>query len=64
MLCESAGNRIETIHSIRGLAALLVTCFHMVNGNMAAPELARMFAYGYLGVEMFFVISGFILPYS
>jgi len=64
MSCEPTGKRIEAIHSIRGLAALLVTCFHMVNGNLAAPVLSRMFAYGYLGVEMFFVISGFILPYS
>jgi peptidoglycan/LPS O-acetylase OafA/YrhL len=51
---------------MRGLAALLVCLFHFSNGN---PNLLRdgdplklLFSHGWAGVEIFFVISGFVIP--
>lgn len=52
---------------LRGAASLMVCLFHVkkyVWGNQAVDEFARVFDYGYLGVYMFFVVSGFVIPYS
>ena len=55
--------RLETIDALRGLAALSVAWFHMTNTYEGG--LARLSGrYGWLGVEVFFVISGFVIPYS
>lgn len=61
------GGRVETVHSLRGLAALAVALFHFACGNKdfyVPPVMKAICADGWLGVEVFFVISGFILPYS
>jgi peptidoglycan/LPS O-acetylase OafA/YrhL len=48
------------------VAALAVAWFHFTNGSGVIPDgwLLRSGRYGWVGVEMFFVISGFIIPYS
>jgi peptidoglycan/LPS O-acetylase OafA/YrhL len=59
--------RIQVIHCLRGLASFAVCWFHFTNGNPAflpAGALKSSGIWGGLGVEMFFVISGFVLPYS
>jgi peptidoglycan/LPS O-acetylase OafA/YrhL len=59
--------KLEIIEILRGLASLAVVWFHFTNGN---PEfldegwVKLSGKYGWIGVEMFFVISGFIIPYS
>jgi peptidoglycan/LPS O-acetylase OafA/YrhL len=63
-------NRYGTIDGLRGLAAISVVLFHL-SGNLKA-ELAELFpdfvnlviSYGYLGVPVFFVISGFVISLS
>ncbi len=60
-------SRIEIVEGLRGLAALAVAWFHFTNANPAFPTLGWLRAsgtYGWLGVESFFVISGFIIPYA
>jgi peptidoglycan/LPS O-acetylase OafA/YrhL len=58
--------RLGTIDGLRGLAAFSVAWFHFTNGVMLLPHgwLKASGQYGWVGVEMFFVISGFIIPYS
>ncbi|MBJ7403129.1 MAG: acyltransferase [Bradyrhizobium sp.] len=60
--------RCESAHVLRGLAAVAVTWFHFTNGQplFINPDslLAWSGRYGYLGVPVFFVISGFVIPYS
>jgi len=50
------------------VAAVSVCLFHIVNGNSAfitaANPIAKICRYGYLGVDIFFIISGFIICYS
>src|SRR5215471_12732327 len=59
--------RNTTVDTLRGLASLAVCWFHLTNGNptfLANGILKSSGAYGWLGVEVFFVISGFVIPYS
>jgi peptidoglycan/LPS O-acetylase OafA/YrhL len=51
------GERNQTLDALRAVAALWVCLFHFT----AATGIG---AHGYLGVTMFFVISGYIVPYS
>ena len=59
--------RLHHIDALRALAALAVAFFHFVHGGRVVPEGSWLYsasAHGWLGVEVFFVISGFILPYT
>lgn len=47
---QSIISRLKTLDSFRGMAALSVVLFHY-----------RIFNYGYLGVHLFFIISGFVI---
>jgi peptidoglycan/LPS O-acetylase OafA/YrhL len=58
-----ASSRIEVLDFLRGIAALGVALHHF--SNILDPGVLRsMGYYGQLGVQVFFVISGFIIPYS
>ena len=60
---RNGGERLQAVEYTRGVAAFMVMWFHFTyllpDGVLRASGL-----YGYLGVEAFFVISGFIIPYS
>jgi peptidoglycan/LPS O-acetylase OafA/YrhL len=64
----NASNRVESVEVLRGIAAFAVMWFHLTQGNVSfLPSDSFLKAsgrYGYLGVHLFFVISGFIIPYS
>lgn len=66
---DSSG-RVEGLDALRGLAALLVCWFHLTAFNFPTPpgdfyKLLRSSAqYGWVGVEIFFVISGLVIPYA
>ena len=60
--------RLESIHIMRGIAATMVMVHHFTYANpkVAAlfPAFTGLFRYSSLGVWMFFVISGFVIPYA
>jgi peptidoglycan/LPS O-acetylase OafA/YrhL len=63
----SSDGRMETVDVLRGLAALAVCLHHFIGGNWWIPSgsFARyIFEFGYYGVDVFFVISGFVIPHS
>ena len=59
---------IASIELLRGLASAVVCLYHFTNGNnnfiSEANWIKAITGKGWLGVEIFFVISGFIIPYS
>lgn len=60
--------RLQSIQIMRGIAASMVMLYHFgySNSNFLAafPSFGSLFKYGDLGVWMFFVISGFVIPYA
>lgn len=62
-------SRLHNIQALRGLAALSVLLFHIYElHRQARPQnigggFPEFFSNGYMGVDLFFVISGFIMVY-
>jgi peptidoglycan/LPS O-acetylase OafA/YrhL len=64
--------RVNEIDLLRFMASMSVMLFHyafrgMAADNMAAmnyPWLAPVFKYGYMGIQLFFLISGFVILMS
>ncbi|MDR3715393.1 MAG: acyltransferase family protein, partial [Puia sp.] len=63
-----SAREISSIELLRGIASAMVCYFHLARGNERyLPDTSivrRMGDWGWTGVEIFFVISGFVIPYS
>lgn len=61
-------HKLDSIQALRGVAVLLVIAFHFrqyINNVYPISDLGdRLFGLGEVGVDIFFVISGFIIVYS
>ncbi len=55
-----AGNRIRGLDGLRGIAILLVILFHYINSS-ALGVFGRLCRTGWVGVDLFFVLSGFLI---
>ncbi|MGO9517038.1 MAG: acyltransferase family protein [Candidatus Korobacteraceae bacterium] len=62
MPVQPPNQRIGVINALRAFAALFVAWGHFVAGQ--GKYLSLSGKYGYLGVHIFFVISGFVIPWS
>jgi peptidoglycan/LPS O-acetylase OafA/YrhL len=61
------GQKVEVVEGLRGIAALSVAWFHFTHGNRGFLDEGIIKAtgtYGWVGLYIFFVISGFVIPYS
>ncbi|MGH7991306.1 MAG: acyltransferase family protein [Limisphaerales bacterium] len=58
-------SRIPELDGIRGLAILMVVCFHYCSGLSGRSALAifanDVISFGWTGVDLFFVLSGFLI---
>jgi peptidoglycan/LPS O-acetylase OafA/YrhL len=74
MAASFTAERLRPIDGLRGIACLLVVVFHLrdLTGHFALPLAglaggflapATLWNYGYSGVDLFFVLSGFCLSY-
>ena len=64
-------NRFALLDLLRLAAALMVVAFHWLFRGHAAgvqvtdfPDASRLAVYGYIGVDWFFVISGFVIAWT
>lgn len=66
----ASGQRLRFPDGLRGVAALMVVFFHLhlaISSSIAAwvpSVISRVFENGNLGVEVFFVLSGFVIAQS
>lgn len=51
------------LDGLRGVAALVVICFH-IGEDFATNNLTHYFSHGYLAVDFFFMLSGFVIGYA
>ena len=62
------GNRIIELDSLRGIAAIMVVIYHYTSRFFEIFKLPNTafykFSFGHLGVELFFMISGFVILMS
>ncbi len=61
-------HQLNSIQLLRGVAAILVVAYHLslFSGEhyKQVKLISQLFGYGYAGVDLFFVISGFVITYS
>lgn len=55
--------RYELLDGLRGVAALFVILYHFCEAFATSPT-DQMFNHGYLAVDFFFVLSGFVIGYA
>jgi peptidoglycan/LPS O-acetylase OafA/YrhL len=55
--------RYEILDGLRGVAAMVVVAFHICEAHAASP-LNQVINHGYLAVDFFFVLSGFVVGYA
>ena len=56
-------NELRVLTSARGIAAWFVVLYHvrLAAAPTLGPDLVGLFAYGYLAVDFFFMLSGFVI---
>lgn len=59
----SSKPRFEILDGLRGVAAMLVVAFHLFETYSPGPD-EQIINHGYLAVDFFFVLSGFVIGYA
>ncbi len=57
-------NHYEVLDGLRGVAALLVVAFHTFEPNDNGIRFDQIINHGYLAVDFFFLLSGFVVAYA
>lgn len=55
--------RYEILDGLRGVAAMIVVAFHLFETYSAGPS-EQILNHGYLAVDFFFVLSGYVIGYA
>ncbi|MGI4728764.1 MAG: acyltransferase family protein [Janthinobacterium lividum] len=57
-------NHYEILDGLRGVAAILVVMFHVFETFNGGNRFAQIINHGYLAVDFFFLLSGFVVAYA
>ena len=57
-------NHYEILDGLRGVAAFMVVIFHLLEAFYGGNHLKQLMNHGYLAVDFFFVLSGFVVGYA
>ncbi len=52
------------LDGLRGVAAVTVMFFHLLEPHAKGDHTAQIINHGYLAVDFFFVLSGFVIAYA
>ncbi|MGV7105819.1 acyltransferase family protein [Flavobacterium sp. U410] len=54
----------EILDGLRGIAALMVVVFHVLEVHSGGDHTKQLINHGYLAVDFFFILSGFVISYA
>ncbi|MCI1683119.1 MAG: acyltransferase [Bacteroides sp.] len=54
----------EILDGLRGVAAMMVIVFHLFEAHSGGNHLIQLINHGYLAVDFFFMLSGFVIGYA
>ena len=57
-------NHFEILDGLRGVAAVMVVIFHLFDAFSGDNHLIKIINHGYLAVDFFFLLSGFVIGYA
>jgi len=57
-------NHYEILDGLRGVAAVLVVSFHILEAHNGGSRFKQIINHGYLAVDFFFLLSGFVVAYA
>lgn len=57
----SVADRWSQLDGLRGVAALMILAFHSFQFIVHAPVISHLLRFGWSGVDLFFVLSGFLI---
>ena len=57
-------SHFEVLDGLRGVAALLVVAFHTFEPNDYSNRFQQIINHGYMAVDFFFLLSGFVVAYA
>jgi len=57
-------NHYQILDGLRGVAALMVVAFHVLETFNGGNRLVQIINHGYLAVDFFFLLSGFVVAYA
>jgi peptidoglycan/LPS O-acetylase OafA/YrhL len=54
----------EILDGLRGVASLMVIAFHLCEAHAGGSHIAQIINHGYLAVDFFFLLSGYVIGYA
>lgn len=57
-------NHYEILDGLRGVASIMVVAFHVLESYTGGNRLVQIINHGYLAVDFFFLLSGFVVAYA
>ncbi len=57
-------NHYEILDGLRGVASIIVVAFHVLESYTNGDRFAQVINHGYLAVDFFFLLSGFVVAYA
>ena len=54
----------DILDGLRGVAAVIVIIFHLLEAHAGGSHLNQIINHGYLAVDFFFMLSGFVIGYA
>lgn len=60
----AAKTHYAVLDGLRGVAALIVVAFHVLEAHAGGDAHRQIINHGYLAVDFFFLLSGFVIAYA